>query len=80
MKQRTVWQTCDGIIHFTVSDARRHADRRYGDALLRHGRALANQKYTDVTEYLDKNLAALVDLHALRADIECPADDDDDDE
>ncbi len=79
MKRVSRIQTSDGALHESERDAKRHAERRYGDALLRHGRALTHQKYTTVTDYLDANLDELVELQALKKDMEMEPGHDDDD-
>jgi hypothetical protein len=68
MKRVYKIQTSDGVLHDSQRDATRHAERRYGDALLSLGRDLANQKYTFVTDYIDANLDAFAALTDLKND------------
>lgn len=70
MKVVTKIETSDGCLHDHVRKAKSHAEKRYADALLRHGRALANQRYTEVTEYIDAHLEEFVELAALKQDRE----------
>lgn len=65
-------QTRDGALHETTGDATRHADKVYGDALLRIARELAQQKYSFVSEYIDRNLDAFAQLKALKEDLQLP--------
>ena len=74
MKRVSRIETRDGALHESERDAKRHADKAYGDALLHIGRELAQQKYTFVTDYIDSNLAAFVELKALKDDLQLPAD------
>jgi hypothetical protein len=79
MKRVTKIETRDGSLHDSTRDAKRHADKAYGDALLRIGRALAQQKYTFVTDYIDRNLDAFAELKALKEDAQL-ADDNNEEE
>ena len=74
MKRITMVQTKDGVLHQDERAAKRYLDRRYGDDLLKIGRALANQKYTVVTEWIDANLSAFTALVALKKDMEMDED------
>ncbi|RQP11931.1 MAG: hypothetical protein EAS51_04180 [Microbacteriaceae bacterium] len=71
MKRVTMYQTADGELHPSEQDAARHADRRYGDALtsLAH-RAVQQEKYTKMVDFINNNLDAFVELKALKADID----------
>lgn len=76
MKRVIRFQTADGALHETASAARGHANRRYGDALTRLAhRAVQQEKYTKMLEFINNNLDAFVELKALKADIDLENDD-----
>ncbi|APL99263.1 hypothetical protein [Bordetella phage CN2] len=76
MKRVIRFQTADGALHETASAARGHADRRYGDALTRLAhRAVQQEKYTKICDFIDKNLDAFEELKALKVDIDLENDD-----
>lgn len=78
MRQVVKIQTRDGVLHDSPEDARRHADRVYGEALTRLAhRAVALDKYTKMVDFLDANLDAFVELKALKQDMEMENRDDD---
>lgn len=80
MRRVIRFQTADGELHETASAARGHADRRYGDALTRLAhRAVRQEKYTKMCEFIDNNLDAFVELKALKADIDLEDADDEQD-
>ena len=76
MKRVIRFQTADGALHETASAARGHADRRYGDAMTRLAhRAVQQEKYTKMVDFIDNNLDAFEELKALKADIDLENDD-----
>ena len=76
MKRVIRFQTVDGALHETASAARGHADRRYGEAMTRLAhRAVQQEKYTKMVDFIDNNLDAFVELKALKADIDLENDD-----
>jgi len=76
MKRVIRFQTADGALHETASAARGHADRRYGEAMTRLAhRAVQQEKYTKMVDFIDNNLDAFVELKALKADIDLENDD-----
>jgi len=72
MKTETVYTTSDKTRHNTLDDAKRHADKLYGEALSKfaHGICGLDWKYGSVMEHLDENLCDLIKLKALRDDAE----------
>lgn len=68
MKRVTKFETLDGKLFDSERDAKRHAEKRYGDALLSLGRRLTHQSYTFVTDFIDENLEAFIQLKALKQD------------
>jgi hypothetical protein len=81
VKRVTCYQTADGVLHPTEDDARRAADRHYGNALSHHAHALArlDGKYSAILAWLDANVDSLVALKALRDDCAAVVDADNDD-
>ena len=70
MQRVTRYQTLDGELHPTVYAATHHAERRYGDALtaLAH-RAIKQEKYADMVDFINGNLDAFAELKVLKADV-----------
>lgn len=74
MERITKLKTADGALHDTETDARKHAEARYANALLSLAHRLVRiEKYSAVTEFLDANLDAFADLTALKRDIQIEA-------
>jgi hypothetical protein len=65
-------QTLDGNLHDSEDAAYRHAEKRYGDALLRLARELTNQKYSFVSEFIDSHVDDFVALKTLKEDMTRP--------
>lgn len=73
MKPVDAFRTSDGVLHDSLSKAKSHAERRYGDCLTKIAHELLRcEKYRAVTDYLDENADRLAELLALRADRELP--------
>ena len=71
MKQVTKYETLGGKLHSSHDDARRHAERVYGDALTAlANRLLRQDKYTAMCNFIDANLDDFESLRQLKADIE----------
>lgn len=77
MKSLVVYETSDHVRHPSVSEAKRHADNRYGDALCQFARLLANAngKYVLMIEILDKNHNYMAKILHCHADKEMEASD-----
>lgn len=71
MTRVTRIQTSDGVLHDNFLKAERHAEERYGKALtdLAH-KAVRVEKYVAMATFLEDNLAALVELKALKDDLQ----------
>lgn len=71
MTRVTRIQTSDGVLHDNFLKAERHAEERYGKALtdLAH-KAIRIEKYVAMAAFFEDNLALLVELKALRDDIQ----------
>lgn len=70
MKHVTKVQTKDGALHNSPSDARRYAEKLYGEALSRLAHNLVQiEKYLAMQEFVDQNLEVFAELKALKADI-----------
>lgn len=74
MTRVTRIQTSDGLLHDNYLKAERHAEERYGRALteLAH-KAVRVEKYVAMAAFLEENLAAFVELKALRDDTQLAA-------
>lgn len=70
MKKIVKFQTCDGVLHDTAEDARRHAeDRLYGAKLMFLAAALRRMtKYREITDYIDAHLDDFSELLRFKAD------------
>ena len=80
MTRVTKWQTLDGKLHDTPLRAEQHADAQYAQAVSAIAAKLVHlDKYQDVKTFIDENLNAFVALKTLKADIEIPKYDEDED-
>lgn len=70
MRIVTMYQTADGKLHASVQAAAQHADERFGNAViaLAH-RALQQDKYRAMVDFIIDNVDAFAELKALREDI-----------
>lgn len=69
MKEVISYKTRDGKLHESLSDAKKHADKLYGDELTKLAHQLVQiDKYKAMTEFLDRYDFST--LMALRKDIE----------
>jgi len=69
MKRIGKIQTYDGAIHDNIQKAKNHLNKVYGNVLLKIGRELANQNYTNVTNYVDDNLETFLLLAQIKDDM-----------
>lgn len=78
MKVVQRFQTSDGVLHDDIDKAKRHAEKRYGDALV----GIANElleiqrlnpepvlRRNKMAEYIDANLDEFLKLQGLKKDI-----------
>jgi hypothetical protein len=79
MKEITAYKTQDGTIYESFHKATRHAEKEYGEGLLKlSSKLLQMEKYTAMSNFLDENLESFVELAKLKKDIELePIEDDD---
>jgi hypothetical protein len=71
MKKIIAYQTNDGEVFTDYRDAKRHAEKRYGDLLLKLASALRQiDKYSAAVEYIEANLSQFVTLTYLKNDLE----------
>lgn len=68
MRPADAYETADGVLHRSERDAKRHAEARYADAMLRLARMLAHVNYTRAAEIIDAHLPEFAALAGLRAD------------
>lgn len=71
MKYVTIVMTDDAQLHRTLEEAKRHAKKRYSDALAALARRMAAEKtvtYDRVVEFIDNNINAFANLAPLRDD------------
>jgi hypothetical protein len=69
MRRLTVYETSDGIRHDSLEKGRKHADERFGAALLSLSKQLVQiDKYTAMTEFLENNLEDFLNLQRLKED------------
>ncbi len=69
--QVTRFETLDGALHASPLDAKRHAEKRYGDALTAISHKLARlEKYAAIQDFIDANLGEFTALAELREDCE----------
>lgn len=82
MKKVTRYQTLDGQLFTLPEAAKAHADREYGTALCRLARRVVKvgEKYRDTTEFINDNLDDFFWLSRLKADIEIPEEEKDDEQ
>lgn len=69
MRRVTRIETSDGVLHLDRKAAGRHAEKRYGDALLSIARELAPLSYSPTAEWIDANLNRFLALHELHDDL-----------
>lgn len=71
MKKIDAFVNSDGTVHTSLAAAKRHAEKRYGDLLLKlaHG-AVEQEKYVKMTEWLNDNLPRFVELSELKKDLD----------
>lgn len=69
MKKINAYKTWDGVVHESLSDAARHVDRQFGDLLtsLTH-KALRQDKYKTMMDFLNNHLEEFATLKALKED------------
>ena len=81
MKKVTLYQTLDGRLFTSPEAAKAHADRAYGMALCRLARRVVNVgERGDTTEFINDNLDDFFWLSRLKADIEIPEEEKDDEQ
>lgn len=69
MKQVAKFQTRDGKLHNTHSDAKRHADSVYGLQLSKIAHAIAKlEKYVTIADWINDNLGEFKELLELEKD------------
>lgn len=70
MKAETFYVTLDNKLHKTLDDAKRHAEKVYGEELSKvaHKIVALNWKYSAVMEWLDTNLQLFPSLINLKND------------
>ena len=79
MKKITAFTTMNGIIHPNHDAAKRHAEKRYGDALAGVARTLVRMdKLVDACTFIDGHLALFQNLAALKQDCEVEPTDNED--
>jgi hypothetical protein len=80
MRRERRWVTSDLVAHANEKDAKRHAEKRYGEAVSRLSHEIAPQdKYQSATEWVDGSLGRFADLIALKRDCDIERSEDDDD-
>ena len=71
MEKIIAFQTNDGKVFTDYRSAKAHAEKRYGDLLLKLAGALCQiDKYSATAEYIDANLSQFVELSDLKSDLE----------
>ena len=69
MDEITCYRTADGAIFDRIDNAVRHSEARYANALLPLCTRLAQiDKYSEMAEFVNENLAAFAALKALHDD------------
>lgn len=70
MKTVTMVQTRDGGLHDSLDAAKRHADKLYGEQLLKIAKELAAlEKYVKIVDWLDSHLDDFRELLARKDDL-----------
>lgn len=70
MKRITVFETSDKVLHKTEADARRHAEKRYGEQLSHMAHQIISlEKYTKIQEFIDVRLDVFETLKKMKEDI-----------
>ena len=70
MKKIEKIQTIDGYLFDMVKEAKRHAEKIYGESLTSLSIKLLKQdKYVTMAAFIDANLSAFIELHKLKNDI-----------
>lgn len=73
MQAVTMYRTFDGKLHASAAAARTYLEGLYGNALCGVAHRLVNEtagKYTKTVDFLDANLAALVEISKIKQDME----------
>jgi hypothetical protein len=74
--QRVIrYQTMDGVLHVNHTEAKRHAEKRYGDLLTRLAHRMRDMKYSECGDFIDSNLYDFRRLIELKADCDVPPND-----
>lgn len=69
MKRIIKFETADGVLHTTESDARRHAEKRYGEQLSHMAHQIVSlEKYTKIQEFIDERLEVFETLKRMKDD------------
>lgn len=66
--KKEVWITSDSVEHKSLSDATRHAEKRYNDACDRLANSMANRNAVELTRFLKNIPNTLQEIVALRKD------------
>jgi len=72
VKKIEAWTTADGMIFLSEGEAKKHADERYGKALLQISKQMVDVtdgKYGRTSTFIEENLDKFLELHFLREDI-----------
>lgn len=78
MKQVAAFVTSDGTVFTDMRDAKKYAEARYSDALLRLARELCQiDKYSTTAAFIDARLDDFTKLAALKADCLLPKESED---
>lgn len=72
-----MYETLDGNKYSSEHEAKKHIEKIYADLLLDIGRKLANQNYTNVTDYVDRNLQRFIQLARIKENMTLEIDLDD---
>ena len=73
MKRVSRFETSDGKLHDTFLKAEKHADKRYGFAVIALAHKISRiEKCTDAVTFVEQYIDAFVELKALRDDLVLP--------
>ena len=77
MKRVVKFQTFDGVVHDSPSNAKLYLDKLYGDALTKIVHQLIRTtKYLEYYEYVDSHLEDFAHISTIKNDFELINDDD----
>lgn len=67
--------TYDGVLHISQNPAKQHLERKYANIICPLAHRLNNLKFSELSEYIDKNLDTFAELIRIKNDMKMEDDD-----